>query len=165
MNFLFHNFQRAVVIAVVAVGVVQVAIDQIVDMVTVGHSFVAAAWAVNVAWLVAVANVCRGTGGWVGGTHSDHVFVHMVTVGVVQMAVVQVVHMAIVTHSGVAAAWTVLVGVVGVGLASAVAHGDTPISKKWIKRVNVWIHEKCTLMISKTFAIFQKNTLHLQFEN
>lgn len=118
------------VIAVVAVGVVQVAIDQIVDMVTVGHGFVTAARTVNVAWLVAVANVCGGTGGWVGGAHSDDVLVHMVTVGVVQMAVVQIVYMAIVTHSGVAAAWTVLVGVVGVGLASAITHGDTPISKK-----------------------------------
>ncbi len=38
---------RAVVIAVIAVRVVQVTIDKVVDMIAVGYRFVATAWAMN----------------------------------------------------------------------------------------------------------------------
>ena len=45
---LFNNFHRAVVVAVVAVLVVQATVYDVVDVVTVRYGFVAAAFAVNV---------------------------------------------------------------------------------------------------------------------
>ena len=48
-----HDFHGAVVVAVVAVRVVQAAIDEKVDVVAVRHGFVAAAGAVHVARFVA----------------------------------------------------------------------------------------------------------------
>lgn len=107
----------------VAMGVVQVAIDQVVDVVTVGHGFVAAARTVNVAWLMAGAAVRGSASGGIGGAHWDGMLVHMVAVGVVQVAIVQIVDVAVVHDGGVAAARTVLVVVVGVVMGGTVAHG------------------------------------------
>ena len=45
---LFNNFHRTVVVAVVAVLVVQTAVYDVVDVIAVRYSFVAAAFAVNV---------------------------------------------------------------------------------------------------------------------
>ena len=50
----------AVVVAVAAVGVVQVAIDEVIDVVAVRHRFMAATRAVNVAGRVATTRVFRG---------------------------------------------------------------------------------------------------------
>ena len=45
---LFNDFHRAVVVAVVAVLVVQAAVDDVVGVIAVRYGFVAAAFAVNV---------------------------------------------------------------------------------------------------------------------
>jgi len=80
-----------VVVAVVAVRVVQVAADEVIDVVAVRHRLVPAALAVDVADLVAAAVVRRGTRGRVRGVDRQHVLVDVVAVRVVQVAVVQVV--------------------------------------------------------------------------
>ena len=73
------NFHGAVVIAVVAVRVVQAAIDEKVDVVAVRHGFVAAAFAVDMAGtgLHGVAAV------GVGGVYIEAVFVVVAVVFVV----------------------------------------------------------------------------------
>ena len=102
------NFHGAVVIAVVAVRVVQAAIDEKVDVVAVRHGFVAAAGAVHVAWLVTGARGRAAFG--VGVGDGDGVLLHAAFMRVVQMAFLQVVHVAVVADGGVAAAGAVLVG-------------------------------------------------------
>lgn len=47
-----RQLDRPVIVAVVAMWMVQVAVDEIVDMVTVRHGFVAAAGAVDVSLLM-----------------------------------------------------------------------------------------------------------------
>jgi hypothetical protein len=107
--------ERAVVVAVVAVRVVQVAVDEVVDVVAVGDRFVAAAGAVHVAGLVAAA--ARGAGvqpsGFLVGVTSRLVLVDVVTVRVMQVAVVQVVDVVAVPDRGVAAVGAVLCGRAG----------------------------------------------------
>jgi hypothetical protein len=102
-----------VVIAVIAVRVVQVAFDQVIDVVAVRNGFVAAARAVLVFLVVLAAIVLRSALGWVAGIDRELMLLDAAFGHVVQVAVVQVVHVAFVTDGGVAAAGAVLVCVVG----------------------------------------------------
>ena len=113
---LFNNFHRTVVVAVVAVLVVQTAVYDVVDVITVRYSFVAAAFAMNMAdtGLHGVAAV------GVGGVYIEAMLVVVAVVFVVQVAVVDVVDVVAVFDGGVAAAFAVNVLVVGMGM--AVAH-------------------------------------------
>ena len=94
--------------------VVQVAIDEVVNVVAMRHGFVAATGAVDVSRFVAAAVVVRRAGIRVGGADGDAVFMNVVAMRVVQVAVVQVIDVAVVLDGGVAAARAVLVRVVGV---------------------------------------------------
>src|ERR1700761_8688805 len=97
------------IVAMVAVGVVKVAVDQIVDMVAVRHWLVTTAWAMLVALRMAAAIVVRRAAIGIGSTHSDRVLVELILVRVMQVAVVEVVHVTLVPHRCVAAAGTMLV--------------------------------------------------------
>jgi hypothetical protein len=104
-----------VVVAVVAVDVVQMAVDQVIDVVAVRHRLVAAAGTVLVLLGVVAAAVLRRAAGRVLLAYFELVLLDAGLADVVQVAVVQVVHVVLVVHGGVAAAGTVLVTVVGVG--------------------------------------------------
>ena len=97
---------RAVRVAVVAVGMMQVALDEVVDMITVRHRLVPAAGAVNMTRLMAGALVIRRAGIRVRPRHLEHVLVDMVAVRVVQMTIVQIVDVIAVADRGVAAGRT-----------------------------------------------------------
>lgn len=101
------------IVAVVAVAVVQTAVNQEVEVVAVGHQGVTAA-------LVAALAGDRGTDIGVRLADREHVLVIVALVGVVQVAVVEEVHMAIVLDAHVAAVLAMDVSVVGVGV---VGHG------------------------------------------
>lgn len=116
------QLERAVVVAVVAVGVMEVAVDEVVDVVAVGHGLVSAAGAVNMALLVTGAPVFRGASGRVRLVHLDHVLVNVVSVGVVEVAVVEVVHVVPVLDGDVAALGAVDVVVVLVLVAVHIGH-------------------------------------------
>ena len=81
-------------------------------MVAVWHSFVSAAFAVA----VFAASVHRVAAVWVGIADFQAVFIIMLGVGVVQMPVVQIIHMVAVLNGGVSAVCAVNVGVVCVCL-------------------------------------------------
>lgn len=107
------------VIAMVAMGMMQVAADQIIHVIAMGHSRVAAFGAMEMRGIMAGASVvgCALIG--VGGGHGDHVFVHVSCMGVMQMAVVQVIHVIIVADGEVAAVGAVLMRMIGVDIAGA----------------------------------------------
>jgi hypothetical protein len=117
---LLDHLDGAMIIAVIAVWVMQVAIDEVVDVVAVRDGLVAAAGAVDVIGLVAAALMSGGAGRGVLLAHGDGVLVIVAVVGVVQVAVVEVVDVTIVTDGGVAAVGAVDMIVVVVGV---VAHG------------------------------------------
>ena len=90
------------VVAVVAVRVVQVAINEVVRVVAMRYGF------------VAVAVMIRGADVRVSGADGDTVFIDVVAVRMVQVAIVQVIDVAFVFDGGVTAIRAVLVFVVGV---------------------------------------------------
>lgn len=81
---LFHDLHRAVVIAMVAVLMMQTTVYQVIHMVAVWHGFVSAACAVA----VFAASVHGVAAVWVGIVYFQAVFIIMLGVGVVQMPIV-----------------------------------------------------------------------------
>jgi hypothetical protein len=100
-----------VVVAVPDVGVVQVTLDEVVDMIAVGHGRVAAARPVDVRGIVRAARVAGLAAAAVRVVDGDDVLVHVVPVDVVEVAVVQIVDVPLVLDSRVAAARAVRVRV------------------------------------------------------
>lgn len=101
------------IVAVVAVGMVQVTIDQVIRMVAVRHRLVSAGGAVLVAFLVRSAVVLRRTLGRVVGVDRKSVFLHAAAGDMVQMTVVKEIDVVTVPNGGVPAAGSVLVIVIG----------------------------------------------------
>lgn len=120
-----HHLQRAVVVAMVTVRVMQMTIDQIVHVVAVGHGLMPTARAMHMAGLVTLATVLRRAGIGVGSRYGNHMLIHVVAMRVVQVAVVQVVNVAIMHDGRVAAVRAMLVSVVLVVrvVASGCSHG------------------------------------------
>ena len=136
---LFDDLHRAVVIAMVAVLMMQTTVYQVIHMVTVWHGFVSAACAVA----VFAASVHGVAAVWVGIGYVQAVLVIMLGVSVVQMPFVQIIHMVAVLNGGVSAVCAVNVGVVSMSL--AVGHFVYSYMG-WLKIycgriVNVWRRE------------------------
>jgi hypothetical protein len=115
-----------VIVAVVAVRVVQMAVDQIVDVVAVRHRLVAATRPVLVPRLVAGAAVIGRAAVGIAGRHLDDVLVDVIAVGMVQVAVVQIVDVVAVANGAMTAVGTVLVRVIGVVRLRARGHRRPP---------------------------------------
>lgn len=103
------------VIAVLAVGVMQVIADQVVDVVAVRYRLVAAAGTVGVTRLVAVAVMIGGAALRVLGVGLKYVLIDVIAVGMVQMALMEIVEVVAVLDGGVTTAGTVHVRMVGMG--------------------------------------------------
>lgn len=110
------------VVAVVAVRVVEVTRDEIVDMVAVGHGLVAAGRTMHVAGLVAGAAMRRGAGFGVLRVGLDDMLVDMVAVRMVQMPVMKIVDVTLVADRGVTAARAMLMGMPGMGRLATSRH-------------------------------------------
>ena len=105
------------VVAVVAVLMVQATVDDVVGVVAVRYGFVAAVGAVNVAGAIVYGVAAVG----IGVVNFQTVFVVVAVVFVMQVAVVQVIDMVAVLNGGMAAA--AAVNMVMVGVCRTVAHG------------------------------------------
>ena len=101
------------VVAVVAVLVMQTAVDNVVNVITVRYGFVAATFAVN----VAVAGVNRMAAVRIGFIDAQGVFIVVAVVLMVQVAVVQIIDVAFVFDGSVAAVCAVNVVMMFVGFA------------------------------------------------
>ena len=110
----------AVIVAVIPVGVVQPAVDEVVDVAAVGHALVPAAFAVAVRGLVprraraAAVRVLRGD--------LQAALVDMISVHFVEAAAVQIIDVVPVADGGVPAALAVDVGVLGMD--AVLGHGQ-----------------------------------------
>ncbi len=123
-----YHFDRAVVVAMTVVGVVQMAVDEVVHMVAVRNGFVAAVRAVGMVGPMAFARVPLGAIDGVGGAHVKDVLIDVVVMHRVEMTVVKIIDMVVVADCSVAAGFVVLVGVVFVDLVSGVRHGGCSFS-------------------------------------
>jgi hypothetical protein len=103
-----------VIIAVVAVRVMQMAANAVVDVVAVRDRFVATARAVHMTRRMATATVIRLAAVGILARDLDHVLVDVTLMRMVKMSIVQIVDVPGMAHGGVAAARAMLVGVVAV---------------------------------------------------
>ena len=101
------------VVAVIAVLVVQTAVDDVVNMIAMRYGFVATTFAVN----VAVAAVNRMAAVRVGFIDAQCMLVVVTVVLMVQVAVVQIINVAFVFDGSVAAVCAVDVVMMFVGFA------------------------------------------------
>ncbi|WP_290783870.1 hypothetical protein [Halomonas sp.] len=122
-----HHLDGAVIVTVIPMGVMEVAIHQVIDVITVGDRLMATPGAVDMVGVMALTLMLRGAAVRIGITDADHVFVDMVLVRVMKMAVMQIVDVAIVLDGGVTAAWTMFVIVMGMNLAG---HGNLRSGRK-----------------------------------
>lgn len=113
------------VVAVAVVGMVQMAVHQVVDVISVRHRLVAASGSVGVIGTMPAALVTAGAGGRVGLIDTDRVLAHVLFVRMVEVAVVQIVHMTLVNDRGVLALGAVDMLVVRVGFVSTIAHAGS----------------------------------------
>jgi hypothetical protein len=102
-----------VVVAVVAMGVVEAAVDEVVDVIAVGDGGVAAVGAVDVGFVVSLVGVLALVGVFLAD--GDGVMLDLSVAGVFQAAVVEVIDVAFVADGDVAAAGAVLMRLAGVG--------------------------------------------------
>ena len=102
------------VVAVVTVGVMEMPIDDVVDVVPMGYGFVATAWAVDMIWIVAGALVIRCAG--IGVLFGDFqaVLIDVVAVDVMEMPVVKVIDVIAMPNGCVPTTRTMLVVMIGV---------------------------------------------------
>jgi hypothetical protein len=91
------------VVAVIAMRMVQVPGNMIIDMVAVWHRFMAAARAVGMIRFVTAAAMTRGAAIRIAAGDADHMLVDMAVMRVVKMAVMQIVDVIAVTHGRVPA--------------------------------------------------------------
>jgi len=99
------------IVAMIAVSVVQVAIDQVVHMIAVWDGFMATTRTVLVRLVVGATGVLRRATRRIASRHGQLVFLDASRTVMVQMAVVEIIHVAVVLNGGVAAAGTVLMRV------------------------------------------------------
>jgi hypothetical protein len=99
------------VIAMAIMRVMQVIADEIVDVVSVGHGFMTAARPVDVIRSMSATMMVGRAARGIVGADFQHVLIHMIAVHMMQMAIVQIVDMIAVSHSRMAAARAVNVGV------------------------------------------------------
>jgi len=84
------------IVAVAAVGMMQVTVDEIVQVVSVGDRLMTASGAVLVGPVVRAAGVRGRAARGVRAAHGDRALVHVVAVGAVKVAVMKVIGVPVV---------------------------------------------------------------------
>jgi hypothetical protein len=103
------HFDGPVVVAVVAVWVMEVTADQVVDVLAVGDRLVAAVRSVLVFALVFGAVVAGRAVGGIGLADRQYVALDAARAVMVQLTLVEMIHVIVVADGGMTAAWAVLV--------------------------------------------------------
>ena len=100
------------VVTVATIRMMQMAVHQVVNVISVRDCLMTAAFAVLVGRVVAAANVPVGASVRVGGRRSQGVLIHMAVMRKVEMSIVEIVDMVGVLDCGVATIGAVLMGMV-----------------------------------------------------
>ncbi len=108
-----HGLQRAVIIAMVAVRMVEAAVDEVIDMVAVRNRLMPAAGPMDVPRLMTLVAIIRRALVRVSRAHFDDVLIDLVSVLMVEVAIVQVVDVITVLDREVTAVGAVMVGMLG----------------------------------------------------
>src|SRR6202163_4796667 len=101
----------------ITVRMVQPAVYEIIDMITMRHHFMSAVWTVY----VCAVDLRRAIHG-ICGVDRDDMFVHVIAVHMVEMAVVKIIHMAVMANGGVPAFRAMVMSVVDMVFLGACGH-------------------------------------------
>jgi hypothetical protein len=96
------------IVAMVAMRMMEMAAHQIVDMITMGNFRVATFWAVDMPLFMTTATVGRRATFRIRRRYFQYALIDVIAVHMVQMAVVQVVRVSVVLNCRMAASGTVL---------------------------------------------------------
>jgi hypothetical protein len=110
----------------IAVRMMQVAVDQVVDMVAVRHRFVPASWSVDMPRLMPAAVVSGRTLVRIIRADLKPVLVYVIGMWMVQMPIMQIIDVIVVPDSGMATIRAVLMIVIRVVCFVTGAHVDSP---------------------------------------
>jgi hypothetical protein len=116
------NGNRPVVVAVVAVRMMQVILHHVIDVVSVRNLRMAAVWTVDVFAAVRAALMLWGTSCRVRGTDWDRVLVDVIVVGMVEVSIVQIIDVITVLNRWVTTTRAMLVSVSFMHLAVRLSH-------------------------------------------
>ena len=97
--------ERPVVVAVVAMRMMQAPIYEIVDVIAMRHSFVAAIRPVPVLRLMAACVMVRIAAVRIPCAHGDYMLIGTAPLGVFEPAMIEIIDMAFMLHGDVPAAW------------------------------------------------------------
>ena len=111
------------IVAVIVVGMVQVAVDDVIDVVAVGNRLVTAARTMVLTVSVLGALVVGRAFGRIDAADAQAMFLDLIARRMVKMAVVEIIDVAVMLDGLVAAAVAVAVRVVGVNMNR---HGGGP---------------------------------------
>lgn len=100
MNALPGDLHRTMVIAVTIVRMMQVSVDEVIDMITMGHRLVPATGTMD----MSVTDMIRRTGHRIHIRDFYDMLVHMTFVRVMQVSVMQIINMITVLYGGMTTA-------------------------------------------------------------
>lgn len=105
------------IVTVVSMRMVQAASHQVIQMITVRDGLMAALWAVDMLGVMSIRAMRAGVG--ICFAHFDDVFVHMISVGMMKMSIVQIIRVALMLDGSVTATRAVLMGMIRMFVAFA----------------------------------------------
>ncbi len=111
------------IIAVIAVGMVQMSIDQVIHVIAVGDRGMATARTMDMPGPVATATMLGRAPVGVLAVHLDHVLVHVSGMGMMEVPIMQVIRVTAVLDRDMAATLAVLVGMIRMSFAGT-AHNS-----------------------------------------
>ncbi len=114
------------VIAMAVMGMMKMVIDQVVDMFAVRHGFMSAPGAMRVLLGMSLALMFRSAIFGIGIRYTDYMFVDMVIMGMVQVAIVQIIDMTIMHDARVSTFRAVRMNMVFVMWQSTIGHLHSP---------------------------------------
>lgn len=103
---------RTMIVAMIAMRVMQMAVNQIIDVVPMGYRFMTTSWAVYMSGFMTIALMAWCALVRCGVGNLNHMFVDMILVRMMQMTIMKIVDMAIVVYGCMPAVGAVLMFVV-----------------------------------------------------
>ena len=91
------------IVAVLAVRMMEMSAHQVIDMIAMRHCLVAAVWSVDMAGFVRAAVVARSAVGRIGSADCESVVINMAVVNMMHVSIMQIIRVAVVLDGGVAA--------------------------------------------------------------
>ncbi len=116
------------VIAMIAMLMMQPPVDEVVDMVAVRHRLMAAPGTMDVTGLMALMAVFRSAAVWIVLRHLDGVGLAVAASRMVKLTIMEIVHVVAMPDSDVAASWAVFVRMV------RSSHGTPHLKKVFVAR-------------------------------